>query len=99
MRVAWHPRAQHDLMEIVRYVGEDNLDAALRLRDSIRGQVALLAQMPDMGRRGRVRGTRELVIAGTRYIVAYTTTREEVVVLRVLHGARHWPRRFTAEAQ
>jgi toxin ParE1/3/4 len=94
VKVAWHRRAQRDLLKIVRYVAEDNLDAALRLRESIRGQVALFAEMPEAGRRGRVRGTRELVIAGTRYIVAYAAMRDEVVVLRVLHGARLWPERL-----
>lgn len=94
MKIAWHAQARRDLMGIVRYVAEDDVDAALRLRDTVRGQTALLADMPDMGRPGRVPGTRELVIAGTRYIVGYTVIRGEVVVLRVLHGARQWPERL-----
>jgi toxin ParE1/3/4 len=71
LKIGWHAQARLDLVNIVRYVAEDNLDAALRLRDAIRGQIALLAEMPEMGRRGRVPGTRELVIAGTRYVVPY----------------------------
>jgi toxin ParE1/3/4 len=94
LKIQWHAQASRDLIALVRYVAEDNLDAALRLRDTIREQTVLLAEMPNMGRPGRVRGTRELVIAGTSYIVAYTILKDEVIVLRVLHGARRWPRKI-----
>lgn len=94
MKIEWHVLARLDLIENVRYVAAENLDAALRLRTAIREQAALLEEMPGMGRPGRVRGTRELVIAGTRYIVAYAVMKDKVAVLRVLHGARDWPVRF-----
>ena len=47
-----------------------------------------------MGRAGRVRGTRELAIDGTPYIVAYRIKGNVVEVLRVIHGAQRWPRRL-----
>jgi toxin ParE1/3/4 len=51
--------------------------------------------MPQMGRRGRVKGTRELVIAGTPSIVAYTVLRGQVVeILAVIHGAQEWRAEF-----
>jgi plasmid stabilization system protein ParE len=70
--------------------------AARRPYNAIRNRVALLAEQPALGRPGRVAGTRELVIGGTPYIVAYTTDHavDAVVVLRVLHGARRWPDKF-----
>jgi toxin ParE1/3/4 len=95
LKIQWHAQASHDLLDAIRYVAEDNLDAALRLRDTIREQIELLAELPEMGRPGRVRGTRELVIAGTRYVVAYSVTRDRVTIYRILHGARQWPRSFT----
>ncbi|MGE7367549.1 type II toxin-antitoxin system RelE/ParE family toxin [Neorhizobium sp. NPDC001467] len=36
-------------------------------------------------------GTRELVVAGTPYIVAYCVKNNRVEVLFVQHGARLWP--------
>jgi toxin ParE1/3/4 len=47
-----------------------------------------------MGRPGRVPGTRELVIPGTRFIVPYRLQGNTIQVLRVFHGARRWPERF-----
>jgi plasmid stabilization system protein ParE len=50
--------------------------------------------MPYIGRSGRIDGTRELVVSGTPYVVAYTVSGEKVTVLAVLHGARRWPESF-----
>ena len=94
MKVEWRPLARQDLDETLAYVADDNPDAANRLQDEIERQVEMLAKMPEMGRPGRRRGTRELVIAGTRYIAAYRLTQNRLEILRLLHGARHWPSRF-----
>jgi len=52
-------------------------------------------EFPESGRPGRVPGTRELVIPGTFYVAAYTVTKTNVRILRVLHGAQIWPDEFT----
>jgi plasmid stabilization system protein ParE len=64
------------------------------MRDEIVSQVSRLTDYPELGRRGRVQGTRELVIARTPFVVPYRVNRNDIIVLRVLHGARRWPRRF-----
>ncbi len=43
---------------------------------------------------GRVKGTRELVVVRTSYIVAYRLKRGKIQILRILHGARQWPDTF-----
>jgi toxin ParE1/3/4 len=54
----------------------------------------MLSDQPDAGRAGRVHGTRELVIADTPFILPYRVVENTVQILRVLHGARKWPKRF-----
>ncbi len=39
-------------------------------------------------------GTRELVITGTPYIAAYRVRPQRIEVLRIIHGAQRWPKRF-----
>jgi toxin ParE1/3/4 len=46
------------------------------------------------GREGRVVGTRELVVQGTPFIVAYRVGRAEVEILAVMHAGRKWPEEF-----
>ncbi len=92
MKVEWHPLARTDLAELVTYIAADKPEAAYRLHDEIGKQISILARYPQAGRLGRVPGTRELPITGTPYIAAYRVTRNVVRILRLLHGARRWPR-------
>ena len=77
-----------------RHIAEENLLAADRMVERILSSVESLALYPQLGRTGRVDGTRELVIAGTNYLVAYRVRGDQNVVLSVLHAARKWPEEF-----
>ncbi|HEY1302904.1 MAG TPA: type II toxin-antitoxin system RelE/ParE family toxin [Vicinamibacterales bacterium] len=52
--------------------------------------IASLHTFPNRGRLGRVEGTREVVFAPLPFVAVYEV-RDEVHVLRILHGARQWP--------
>jgi toxin ParE1/3/4 len=47
-----------------------------------------------MGHNGCVIGTREVVVTGTSYIVAYRVRGQTVEVPAVHHAARKWPDSF-----
>jgi toxin ParE1/3/4 len=93
MRIVWREQARDDLLEAIAYLRERSPAAALRISQVVPKKVKLLAEQPHLGRPGRVENTRELVIAGTPYIVVYTVDSliNSVVILRVLHGRRLWP--------
>ncbi len=91
MRVFWTWPARADLENIVRYIANENVDAAFETEDDVRAATSRLADMPRMGRPGRATGTRELVVVHTPYVVIYRIQREQVEVLRVMHGAQDWP--------
>jgi len=92
--VRWLRRALRDLDDVYAYVATDSAAAAGRLTHQIETGIDLLANAPEMGRVGRVPGTRELVIAGTPFIVVYRTQRLQTTILAIMHGARRWPRTF-----
>ena len=94
MRLDWALDAGSDLDSIEEYIGRDNPEAAFRTLAEIIRQAEILTEHPGIGRPGRVEGTRELVIAGLPYIVVYLHRGDTVAVLRVLHGAMKWPKRF-----
>ena len=52
--------------------------------------------MPIRPRAGRdeFRGTHELVVSGTPYLVPYRVRGETVEILHVFHSARKWPEKF-----
>ncbi|HEY0222912.1 MAG TPA: type II toxin-antitoxin system RelE/ParE family toxin [Pseudolabrys sp.] len=95
MIIVWSPQAIDDLASLHAYIAEHDTAAAQRtLLRIVRDIEQLLAGNPDMGRPGRVAGTRELVIARTPYIVPYRIRDKRLQILRVYHGARRWPDRF-----
>jgi len=94
MKVLWSPEAREDLRELYSTLATQNPYAARALHERIQQGVQLLRANPHLGRPGRVPGTRELVIAGTLYIVPYQIREQRLEVLRVYHTARKWPERF-----
>jgi toxin ParE1/3/4 len=95
MTIKWARDAARQLAAAHAYVEADNPSAADRLVLRVVESVARLASYPLAGREGRVKGTRELVIVDTPYIVAYRIRSKNVIqVLAVLHGKRRWPDTF-----
>lgn len=94
MKILWTEPARQDLREIFTYVSEENPQAARVLLTEIKERVGVLANNPQIGRIGRVEGTRELVLAGTHYILPYRVKEQQIQILAVFHGARQWPENF-----
>ena len=91
----WSPEAIDDLAALRAYIEQDDPAAAQRVVHRILHDVeTLLPNNPQMGRPGRVPGTRELVIPPTPFIVPYRVRGNTIEVLRVFHGARRWPEIF-----
>jgi toxin ParE1/3/4 len=95
MNIVWSPEAIRDLISLRAYIAEESPAGARRVVQRILHNVEhLLPDNPQIGRPGRVPGTRELVIARTPYIVPYRVLHDAIQILRVYHGARRWPDSF-----
>ena len=94
MKVEWLPVAERDRESQLAYIADRNPWAAIDMGDAIEAAVSRLADFPRSGRPGRVKATRELVVSGTPYIIAYRVEQERVLILRLLHGAQRWPSRL-----
>lgn len=92
MTLQWTRRALRRLDGIGAYVAEHDPHAASRLVGRIAEQTDQLRTYPMRGRQGRAPGTRELVVSGTPYIVAYRIVGDDIEVITVLHAAQAWPR-------
>lgn len=92
MNILWSPEAIKDLTSLRAYIADDDPAAARRIVLHIMHNVEqLLPDNPQMGRPGRVPGTRELIIPNTPFIVPYRMQRNAIQILRVYHAARRWP--------
>ncbi len=97
MKIKWTHLALNDLEEAGKFISQDNPTAANRVIKRIWDAAYLLAEQPHAGRAGRVPGTREMVVAGTPFIIPYRVIGGTVQILRVLHAKRNWPMGFPEE--
>jgi addiction module RelE/StbE family toxin len=94
VRLFWTVRALSEIDAIFAYVAADSPLAAERLAVLIEAKARSLIDQPNMGRSGRVDGTREFVVTGTPYILPYRVRDGRVEILAALHASRHWPDQF-----
>jgi addiction module RelE/StbE family toxin len=94
VKIRWTRLAVEDLNLAYEYIAAENPTAAHAVIARIESAVNVLRAHPEIGRSGRVEGTRELVISGTPFIVAYRVARKRIEILALIHGARRWPTSF-----
>ena len=82
--------SRHDRRAIFDYIETRDVRAALELDKLFSRKANKLTAVPQLGKPGRVPGTRELV-AHKRYVLVYEVAGDQIQVLRVLHTARKWP--------
>ena len=89
--VHWTPTAEAELFSQLDYIVEDNPLAAISQNEEIEKNTRLLEDNQEMGRKGRIKGTHELIINNTPFIAIYQIMPDRVEILRFLHGAQQWP--------
>ncbi|MBE9079352.1 type II toxin-antitoxin system RelE/ParE family toxin [Romeria aff. gracilis LEGE 07310] len=91
MRLVFLSQAITDLNSIRAYIAQDNPEAARQVAIRLKKIIQRLAAMPNIGKAGRVFGTKELVtpkIGRTQYVVVYRVKAAQLEVLRILPGMR-----------
>jgi toxin ParE1/3/4 len=94
VNIVWSPRAIEHLADLRAYITQDNPKAANRVAAALLDAVERLAELPNLGRPGRVAGTRELVVTGTPYVVPYRVRGDRLDIIAVFHDRQKWPKRL-----
>jgi plasmid stabilization system protein ParE len=95
MRVRWLRKALFNLDQEAAYLARDHPKIAAEFILHLRDSASMLANHSDLGRAGRVPGTRERVITKFSYILPYRVRGNAVEILRVFHARRKWPEQFS----
>lgn len=88
MRVRWLRKALPNLDHEASYIAQDNPKATAEFVIHLRNSPLILGKQPNLGRPGRLPGTRELVVANLPYTLPYRVRNDTVEILRVFHTAR-----------
>ena len=89
--IVWLPEAVADLNDILDFIAEQNVLAALGVDAQIKRQIDQLINFPLLGRKGRILGSYELVISRTPYLAAYRLQEKQIQILHIFHERRSWP--------
>ena len=93
-RIFISKRAEQDTEEITLYLALDNPPAETKFREALESTYTLLSTMPDMGstrdyHNPRISHLRMFPITKfENFLIFYRSTEEEILIVRVLHGAR-----------
>ena len=92
-RVIWSDDALDELGDVLEFLAQDDLAAALGIIDKIEAAGNQLGAHATGGP-GRMVRTFEKSLPKLRYIIAYSIDDNEadgiITILHVIHGARHW---------
>jgi addiction module RelE/StbE family toxin len=90
MNLVWTWPAKRDRREIFEFISADNRRAACKMDLIFAEKAQILTILPEIGRPGRISGTREL-LAHRHYFLIYRMSGDTVQILRLLHTSEKWP--------
>lgn len=98
MKLRFAAAAARDLENIFDYIAFESPAGAERVGRAIVAAGEKLSTFPDMGRPGRLTGTREFSVPGLPYLIVYEADADAVTILAVFHGARDLSRALKSAA-
>jgi toxin ParE1/3/4 len=90
VKIRWMAVAKQDRAGIIDHILADNPRAAARMDRRFTDAAIRLANLPMLGRPGKIPGTREL-IPHENYRLVYEVQGDTVWILALIHTARQWP--------
>jgi len=91
LEIKWTIPARNSLVNHIEYISQDNPNVANQVYKHIYTLVQHLESTPNMGRIGRILGTRELVVNKYPFFIAYRVKDDFVEILKVVHTATKYP--------
>ena len=94
VKLVWTALAREDLRDIVRYIAQDDAEAARRVGERILQSVEILGSMPELGRpvpERRDPRIREIIRGNYRIVYRLCERPRRIEIWRIWHGARGTP--------
>ncbi len=88
MQIRVTKTAQEDLVNIKEYI--DNEKAYLTLMSRINSIIKLIKHNVLIGKEGRIKNTREMLISSTNYFIVYSYNDKCLNILTILHASRKY---------
>ena len=89
-KLRWEAEARRQYRDTLTYIASNDAAAAQRFGAVIEERLMLLERFAEIGRPGRVAGTRELIVH-PNYINIYSVRPATIDIIRFLHARRLYP--------
>ena len=89
-KLRWEAEARRQYRDTLTYIASNDAAAAQRFGAVIEERLMLLERFAEIGRPGRVAGTRELIVH-PNYIIIYSVRPATIDIIRFLHARRLYP--------
>ena len=91
--VEWSRSAKKDFKEILEYIAKDSPVNSQRVAAKIRGKIELLRSFPGLGHHAaRYKSTNSRQVIVYRYRIIFSATKQLLIIKRIVHGARNFPK-------
>jgi len=84
-------RAFKNLSDIAEYYEAKQNGLGVRFVMYQKQLTEILLTMPNIGRAGKIFGTREIVLQDFPYLVVYRVRKKYIQILRIFHQSRKYP--------
>lgn len=92
MRCAFTPLAEADLEEIGDYIAKENPERAISFIRELRDRCEKIVHMPRAAPLRPELGEGVRIVMFGRYVICYSERDDQVVIERIVHGARRLER-------
>ena len=90
MKIRFTEKAKKDIDSVYFYSLKNFPESAQDVLDCIEHMIDKLGVYPELGKIGRVSGTRELIIPHFPFFVAYEIEDDYINILAILHQRQCW---------
>jgi plasmid stabilization system protein ParE len=94
LKVVWSSRSIDQLQALREFIAKDSESSAAAIARRILDAIELLKSHPNLGRPGRITGTRELIVPQTPFVVPYRVRAGRLELIGIFHGRQRWPDRL-----
>ena len=92
-RISWTKRAKQEFSEIIAWIEADSPDNGQRVAGKIFEKIELISKHPLIGHGiERLADSRVRYILAYKYRIVYRVFESRISILRIVHGARNFPK-------
>jgi len=91
MKITLTPTANRDIKSIYDYIVENStVTTAKKVLSSIENTIDKLEEFSQLGKVGRIKNTRELIVPRLPFVILYKIYPDKIAITSIMHTSKKW---------